>query len=91
MARAKTGSTQDITPMPFPGESPTVALALAAGRKYGLSDEEKETPRRSGAKRSGAKRSAKKPAKKKPVKKQATRKATAKARPARGRSTSKSR
>jgi hypothetical protein len=37
MAREKTGgSPSGITPMPFPGESPTVALAMAAGRKYGL-------------------------------------------------------
>ena len=69
MARAKTGSTQDITPMPFPGESPTVALAMAAGRKYGLSDEEKAAP-----KRSGAKRSAKKPAKKKAASRKPARK-----------------
>ena len=53
MARAKTGSTQDITPMPFPGESPTVALAMAAGRKYGLSAEG-EKPARAKPKRKAA-------------------------------------
>jgi len=58
MARAKTGSTPDITPMPFPGESPTVALAMAAGQKYGLAPDKKESPRR-----------AAKPAKKKPARK----------------------
>ena len=34
-----------IKPMPFPGESPTVALAMAAGQKYGLHDEEKPAKR----------------------------------------------
>jgi hypothetical protein len=65
MARAKTGSTQEITPMPFPGESPTVALAMAAGRKYGLSDKPKGAPKRSAAKRSAKKPAAKRPARKK--------------------------
>ena len=44
MPRAKTGSAGNITPMPFPGESPTVALAMAAGQKYGLADAEKRKP-----------------------------------------------
>jgi hypothetical protein len=54
-----------IKPMPFPGESPTVALAMAAGQKYGL-HEEKEKPARARPKRkAGAtkkKASARKPA-----------------------------
>ena len=37
---------QAVKPMPFPGESPTVALAMAAGEKYGL-HEEKEKPAKS--------------------------------------------
>jgi len=47
--------------MPFPGESPTVSLALAAGRMYGMQPEdEKPTKRRSPAtKKKPAKRSAK--------------------------------
>lgn len=28
--------------MPFPGESPTVSLAMAAGQKYGLHPEEEK-------------------------------------------------
>jgi hypothetical protein len=34
-----------IKPMPFPGESPTVALAMAAGQKYGLHEEEAKPAR----------------------------------------------
>ena len=63
MARAKTGSTPDITPMPFPGESPTVALAMAAGRKYGLNAGE-EKPARAKPKRKAASKKAR-PAKSK--------------------------
>ena len=43
-----------IKSMPFPGESPTVSLALAAGRKYGLKDE-KEKPRRATKRRTATK------------------------------------
>lgn len=50
----------DIKPMPFPGESPTVSLALAAGRMYGLPPEE-EKPARAAPKRKSA-------AKKRPAK-----------------------
>ena len=39
-----------ITPMPFPGESPTVSLAMAAARMYGLPPED-EKPARSKSKR----------------------------------------
>jgi hypothetical protein len=35
-----------ITPMPFPGESPTVSLAMAAGRMYGLQPEEEKAAAR---------------------------------------------
>lgn len=58
-----------VKPMPFPGESPTVSLAMAAGDKFGFHEEKK--PARKGAKasssanpRKAAKRSA---AKKKPA------------------------
>ncbi len=39
-------STRPMKPQPFPGESPTVALAMAAGEKYGLHPEEKEKSKR---------------------------------------------
>lgn len=42
-----------IKPMPFPGESPTVALAMAAGQKYGL-HEEAEEPAKARLKRRAA-------------------------------------
>ena len=54
-----------IKPVPFPGESPTVALAMAAGQKYGL-HEEPEKPAKARPKRRAAtkkKAAAKKPAK----------------------------
>jgi hypothetical protein len=35
-------------PLPFPGESPTVSLAIAAGEQYGFHEEEK--PQRESAK-----------------------------------------
>jgi hypothetical protein len=44
-----------VTPMPFPGESPTVSLALAAGQMYGLKPED-EKPGRSSPKRKTASR-----------------------------------
>lgn len=40
--------------MPFPGESPTIALALAAGDKYGVHPVE-EAPAKGGKKVSAAK------------------------------------
>lgn len=40
--------------LPFPGESPTISLAVAAGHKYGLKQEE-ETPSKAGKKQSAAK------------------------------------
>jgi len=48
-----------ITPMPFPGESPTVSLALAAARMYGLPPEDEKPTRSSSKRRTSA---AKKPA-----------------------------
>lgn len=53
-APGKSAAPQVITPMPFPGESPTVLLALAASRMYGLHDEEKKparAPRAAGKKK----------------------------------------
>ena len=38
-----------VTPMPFPGESPTVALAMAAGEKFGFHPKAK--PARASARR----------------------------------------
>ena len=48
-------SAAPITPMPFPGESPTVSLALAAGQKYGVHEEE-DKPARSRPKKSRSKK-----------------------------------
>ena len=62
-------STEKIHPMPFPGESPTISLALAAGRAYGLQPAE-EKPSRAAPKRKAA-------AKKKPAKSAAKPKAAA--------------
>ena len=57
MARAKKSMTvakpehaEPVHPMPFPGESPTVSLAMAAAQMYGLHEED-EKPTRSSAKR----------------------------------------
>jgi len=33
---------EPVKPMPFPGESPTVSLALAAAQKYGLQPEDQK-------------------------------------------------
>ena len=38
-----------VKPMPFPGESPTVALAMAAGEKYGMHEEEAKPAKRKAA------------------------------------------
>jgi hypothetical protein len=48
-----------VKPLPFPGESPTVSLAMAAARTYGIPDEDK--PAKAAPKRRGATK--KKPAK----------------------------
>jgi hypothetical protein len=50
-------------PMPFPGESPTVALAMAAGQKYGL-HEAQEKPARARPKRKAAAKKSAQPARK---------------------------
>ena len=42
--------TPQVQPMPFPGESPTVSLALAAGRMYAPKPED-EKPKRAAPKR----------------------------------------
>ncbi|HEX4764039.1 MAG TPA: hypothetical protein VFU92_06870 [Usitatibacter sp.] len=42
-------------PMPFPGESPTVSLAMAAGRMYAPKPED-EKPARAGKKGASAKK-----------------------------------
>jgi len=44
-------------PMPFPGESPTVSLAMAAGRMYAPKPED-EKPARAARKRASAKKPA---------------------------------
>ena len=58
MALHKRSSTSK---MPFPGESPTVSLALAAGQKYGLSEAE-EAPPKASPSAAGKKKAAAKPA-----------------------------
>jgi hypothetical protein len=64
-----------IKPMPFPGESPTVALAMAAGQKYGL-HEEPEKPAKASPKRKASAK--KKAAKASPKRKPAAKKKAAK-------------
>jgi len=59
MARAK-----PVTSMPFPGESPTVSLAMAAGQMYGLPDKEAAGKKKAAPKRASKARAAK-PARKK--------------------------
>ena len=49
---------------PFPGESPTVSLALAAGQTYGLKEEEETPPKARSSKAGKKKAAAKKPARK---------------------------
>ena len=63
---AKPERAPQITPMPFPGESPTVSLALAAARKYGFQEAE-EKPAKPQRKRRAA------PKKAKPARKSTTR------------------
>lgn len=70
MALHKRGSTPPK--MPFPGESPTVSLAVAAGQMYGLNETDEAPPKASPAK-AGQKKAAAKPAGKVAT----TRKATA--------------
>ena len=45
-------ASKNIAPGPFPGESPTISLAMAAGQKYGLQpDEEKPKAKKASPKR----------------------------------------
>ena len=69
MALHKRGSTP--LKMPFPGESPTVSLAMAAGQMYGLHDEEEMPPKANPAKAS-KKKAAAKPARKAATARKAT-------------------
>lgn len=79
----KPESAPQITPMPFPGESPTVALAMAAGEKFGYHEEEKPMKAEAAPKRkAAAKKKAAKPARKAKAAKPAKPKAKA-AKPAR--------
>ena len=50
----------EVKALPFPGESPTVSLALAAARMYGIPDEERKPAKAPPKRRSATK---KKPAK----------------------------
>ena len=54
-----TESAPPVTPMPFPGESPTVALAMAAGEKFGYHEEEKPVEAKPKRKASAKKKVAK--------------------------------
>lgn len=74
MALHKRSSTP--AKLPFPGESPTVSLARAAGQMYGLNEVE-ETPAKSSRSKAGKGKAAAKPARKA----SATSKATATAKP----------
>ena len=60
---AKPEPAPQITPMPFPGESPTVSLAMAAGRMYGLQPEEEKPakPKRRTKAKAAGKKAASKP------------------------------
>ena len=57
-----------IKPLPFPGESPTVSLAMAAGQAYGYHEDEKpakaKPSRKAGKKSAKPKKAAAKPARK---------------------------
>jgi hypothetical protein len=77
---------QAVKPMPFPGESPTVQLALMAGEKYGVHAEDEKPQRSAPKRRAGAKKAAapKKAAKRAAPKKRAKRAAPRKASKAKG-------
>ena len=49
---------KEVKPMPFPGESPTVALAMTAGEKFGFHEAKK--PARAKPRRKAAAANAKK-------------------------------
>ena len=46
-----------IKSMPFPGESPTVSLAMAAGRRYGLKEKAEQKPARTTKRKATKKKS----------------------------------
>jgi hypothetical protein len=52
-------ASKQVHPMPFPGESPTISLALAAGRTFGLQPEEKKPSRSAPKRKASAKKSTK--------------------------------
>ena len=60
-------AAKQINPMPFPGESPTVALAMAAADKFGFHEEAKAASSKAKPKRraSSGKKKAAKPARRK--------------------------
>src|SRR5687767_14783101 len=58
---AKPERSEPIKPMPFPGESPTVALAMAAGQMYGLHEEDGKPAKSAPKKRATAKKKAARP------------------------------
>ena len=64
-----------IKPLPFPGESPTVALAMAAGEKYAPHPEEEKRARAAPKRRAASKQKAapKKSAPRKTAKRKASR------------------
>jgi hypothetical protein len=51
--RAEPERVPEVKALPFPGESPTVSLAMAAARMYGLPEEEQK-PAAAAPKRRGA-------------------------------------
>jgi len=57
---AEADRAPEVKALPFPGESPTVSLAMAAARMYGIPDEEKKPAESASKRRSATKR---KPAK----------------------------
>lgn len=72
----RTEPVPQVKPMPFPGESPTVSLAMAAARMYGMHEEEAKPAKPQARKRAAAK--------KKPAAKAAPKRRTAAKRPSRG-------
>ena len=70
---AKPERSEPIKPMPFPGESPTVSLAMAAAQMYGVHEEDEKPTRSAPKKRAAAK---KKPARAVPKRKTATKRPT---------------
>ena len=69
-----------VTPLPFPGESPTVSLAMAAGQMYGFHPEDEKPVRASPKRRGTAKAKKKAVAPRRAAAKKAPRRGTARAR-----------